>query len=147
MIKLASANAPARAESFLTFLFCTIGLLLPVWLLVKTEPPTVLRAWERRRRGEPLVSPVSPLGRLEAGAETLLRLLCGRSWLAPPEPEEGPEWLPAAPGASLGAGRGGRRRTRRTRLQGWERGFAWWLSLALLWALCVAVHSSSAVPR
>lgn len=134
----------AECESFLTFLFYTVGLLMPMWLLVKTEPPSALRAWERRQGGQALTGRQPPLGRLGTGAEAALRHLCGRSWLAPPQPEEGREWLAAASGATAGAGVAeGRARKRGLRLWGWERAFAWWLLLALLWAVSVAVHSGS----
>jgi len=43
-----SAWQPQRAEceAFLTFLFWAAGLLLPILLVVKTEPPHSLRRWE-----------------------------------------------------------------------------------------------------
>ena len=46
----------AKCEAFLSFLFYAVGLLLPMWLLVRTEPPASLHAWEQRSRrsGRPL---------------------------------------------------------------------------------------------
>ncbi|PRW33626.1 putative NADH dehydrogenase [ubiquinone] 1 alpha subcomplex subunit mitochondrial [Chlorella sorokiniana] len=37
-------------ESFLTFLFIMVGVVLPLVVLVKTEPPASLKAWEERRQ-------------------------------------------------------------------------------------------------
>lgn len=129
----------AECESFLSFLFFTVGLLLPAWLLVKTEPPSSLRAWERRSSSTEAGAQVGLLGRLEACAEGAVRQLCGRSWLAPPEQEIEEEALWATPGMLTALAR----HKLRLRLQGWERGFAWWLVIAALWAVCVAV----AVPK
>lgn len=37
-------------ESFLSFLFILVGVVLPLAVLVWTEPPASLRAWEQRRQ-------------------------------------------------------------------------------------------------
>lgn len=118
-----------------------------MWLLVKTEPPSALRAWELRQGSPALATDLSALGRLAAGAEAALRQLCGRSWLAPPQPEESLEWLAAPPEAVAGPGPQWRARKRCLRLRVWERAFAWWLLLALVWAVSAAVHGNRRVQQ
>lgn len=165
---LARSERPeAECEAFLSIFNFAVGLALPLFLLIRTEAPTSLRAWEATSerlwaqpgpagpdgtgdgdgagggRGDARAgdgqSPPSLLERLEGTVEGVVRMLCGRSWLAPPEPTD--DQLVAmwrlrrdlAGGDPHPVGH-----LLRLRLMPWERLFAWWLILALAWALCVA---------
>lgn len=130
-------------QTFFTFF---VGLAGPIYVLVKTEPPTSLRAWEEacEQRGDPGDSPSEQhpgaLQRLEAALEAAVRQLCGRSWLAGLEPSDEER---IAMYRLQRAMSGGRPRPKlRLRLQGWERLLAWWLIFALVWALSVAAATS-----
>lgn len=132
----------AECESFLSFYFYAAGLLLPLWVLVKTEPPSSLAEWEERSSSTEQCARLGVLGRVEAALEGAVRQVCGRSWLAPPideEEEEGMMWA-ATSAQGQGPNSGGIQHKRRLRLRGWERVFAWWLVLALLWAVCISSH-------
>lgn len=144
----ALARAPhppqAECEAFLSLFTLAVGLLLPIFVVVRTEPPTSLRAWDLRREGWPGPAGSSDsqgggaLAQLEASVEAAVRQLCGRSWLAPPEPsDEERAVLYRLRMEGAGDAAAAARKPFRCSLRPWERVFAWWLMLALLWALCV----------
>lgn len=150
-LQRAKRRQEVECESFLSFLFYAVGLLLPLWSLLITEPPASLAAWEAAgahgapRHGAPRRG---PLARLEATLEGAMRQLCGRSWLASPEPADEQDaelWAAVAVAgddvAAAAERRLQRRLRRRMRLQGWERGVVWWMVFVLLWAVTVLVHT------
>lgn len=145
---LARAARPPQAEceAFLSLFTLAVGLLLPIFVLVRTEPPTSLRVWDLACEASapdadaPGGKGCGALAQLEASVESAVRQLCGRSWLAPPEPsDEERAVLYRLRGQPEGGGdaAAAARKPFRCRLRPWERLFAWWLILALLWALCV----------
>lgn len=117
-----------ECEAFLNFLSLVVGLLLPVVLAIKTEPPASLQRWERSAArgggGGPTVAGGGgkkvrlrdALARANLSLEGSIRHACGRSWLAPAGGGGAGPWL---------------------ELQPWERGLALWLTLSMLWALAV----------
>lgn len=140
----------AECEAFLTLFQFSIGLLLPILVLLKTEPPHSLRAWDEacaaRRAGATASDSGgqqqrqrSVLADLEHWLEAAVRGLCGRSWLAPPLPtEEEQAALMRMQQELTGVRPPG---PLRLRLRGWERLIAWWLVIACSWALSMAVSA------
>ena len=155
-----SSRPEAECEAFLTLFQFAVGLLMPMLVLVKTEPPHSLRAWDEacaareisaagaangssgggggggevrqaRQRG--------PLATLEHAVEAAVRSLCGRSWLAPVLPTDDERASLMALQRELTGQRP--RHPLRLRLQGWERLVAWWLLVSCSWALSVAVSA------
>lgn len=127
-----------ECAAFLTFLGLAAGLLLPLWLLVKTEPPASLARWDerqrvaaRRREGGRGNSGDAPDGnrsrgdepsppvysRVAAAVEGSIRAVCGRSWLVS-SGEERPEAF---------------------ELDGWQRALLWWQVLGLGWLGSMAI--------
>ncbi len=157
-----SSRPEAECEAFLTLFQFAMGLLLPMLVLVKTEPPHSLRAWDEacaardagtaassnddggsggvtngdrqlRRRKRGLLSD------MEHAVEAAVRGLCGRSWLAPALPSDDQRAALVALRRELTGQQP--RRVLRMRLQGWERLVAWWLLVSCSWALSVAVSA------
>ena len=152
-----SSRPEAECEAFLTLFQFAVGLLMPMLVLVKTEPPHSLRAWDEacaacessaagaaggsgsgggevrqpRQRGM--------LATLEHAVEAAVRSLCGRSWLAPALPTDDERASLMALQRELTGQRP--RHPLRLRLQGWERLVAWWLFVSCSWALSVAVSA------
>lgn len=144
---LQSMSQQQSCEAFLTFTSALVGVLLPITVLLLTEPPTSLKAWEEsdaavaggrtrggalRRLGAWAAGPLSQA--VEAGA----RQLVGHSWLA--------GRAAAAPEDSAliyANARGSQRRGCWPPLAGWQRVCAWWLLLCMLWAATFELHSAS----
>lgn len=149
-----SRHPEAECEAFLTLFEFAVGLLMPMLVLLKTEPPHSLRAWDEacaaREHSAAGGSGASsaPLGglqkqgllaSLEHTVEAAIRGLCGRSWLAPALPRDEERAALVALQQELTGQRP--RRPFRMRLQGWERLVAWWLLIACSWAISVAVSA------
>ena len=131
---LKSYSQQQQCEAFLSFIFLAVGMVLPVLLLVKTEPPTSLRAWDESRG-----TASSLAGRWAESLESATRQLCGQSWLAPVAVPEaaGVAAADSRPSSPRSGGGGGGGKPWAT-LHGWQRGVAWWLLLSLLWAMSVS---------
>jgi hypothetical protein len=130
---LRSYSEQQQCEAFLSFVFLAFGMVLPLLLMVKTEPPTSLRAWDESRG-----SASSLAGRLAESLEAAIRQLCGRSWLALGL-DAGRDVAADSPASSpRSSGSNSRCRTPWVTLRGWQRGVAWWLLLSLLWAVSVS---------
>jgi hypothetical protein len=125
---LQRSSREQQCEAFLSFLFVSVGLLLPVLLLVRTEPPASLRAWEQARG--------ACGGSLAARVEAAIRQLCGRSWLAVPAATQAARGVPAVP-------REAAEDVLKPQLQlrGWQRAMAWWLLLSVVWGAALAAAS------
>lgn len=128
-------------EAFLSFFFITVGVLLPLAVLIWTEPPASLRAWEaRRRRAQPAGDRCGSLrrtgGRAALVVEGALRELCGRSWMAPAPRERGADVVALLQGEQPAGAAG-----TPWKLQGWQRPVAWWLLLSLVWGLARVHHA------
>jgi hypothetical protein len=122
---LQSSSREQQCEAFLSFLFVTVGLLLPVLLLVKTEPPASLRAWEQAHG--------ACGGSLAAKLEAAIRQLCGRSWLAVPAATRGVPSVQQEEDEDV--------LKPQCKLRGWQRGVAWWLLLSVVWRAGLAAAS------
>lgn len=109
-----------------------------VQVLVKTEPPTSLRQWEEGGGGSGGSGHrwrlLRALAAVETAVEGAVRQLCGRSWLAAAAPEQDDVELLFLEEEEQQES-GGSQPRRKLRLQGWERGFAWWLLIALVWSV------------
>lgn len=172
-------------ESFLSFLFILVGVVLPLAVLVWTEPPASLRAWEQRREaassadrtggdgsGSSAGSGASGASGGGSGAnggtpnsskrrgvwscaiaagsracyllEAGMRELCGRSWMAPAQPQQAQRARHTQRMAAT-AGAAGPNPSAdlelRWSLAGWQRGMAWWLLISLIWGLCRLHHA------
>lgn len=139
--RLAATSQQQHCEAFLTFIFASTGLLLPLAILVKTEPPTSLRAWELRALRGDRLSGKSRLrvaaSRVSEAVEGGVRMLCGRSWFAVGEAAG------ATAVAAATADAPSSRRTAPLSLHGWQRALAWWLVLSLIWAAAFEHNSCS----
>ena len=137
-----------ECEAFVSVVFVAVGVLLPLALLLLTEPAESLAAWERRcsggssgdscGSGSNWAQMAAACGTAARGAEAALRSLCGRSWLAPAQPAA------SAPEGATQAQVLARRPSLRPYtppLRGWQRGVAWWLLLSLVWAAALEFHS------
>jgi hypothetical protein len=131
---LRSYSQQQQCEAFLSFVFLAFGMVLPLLLMVNTEPPTSLRAWDESRG-----TASSLAGRLAESLEAAIRQLCGRSWLAPGVDSGGDAAADSRASSPRSSSSGGssRRRNPCVTLRGWQRGVAWWLLLSLLWAMSV----------
>ena len=143
-----------ECEAFLTFVGVVGSLVLPVALLVATEPTFSLADWEEKRR-QPATAPAAAAGPAAASlrgavkrlwmaasgvstaVEGALRQLCGRSWLAPAEDDLLGDYGAAEGGAAAAVGHAPQLWSG-LRLDGWTRGLAWWLLLSFLWGASVA---------
>ena len=121
-----AVSQEAECESFLSFLSVLVGLLLPLCLIVRTEPAASLRRWENSWAA-------GTAGRLSS-LEYCMRLLCGRSWLAD-SGGQGGDAEAAAPTAAGASHRHGSRQ-----LKAWERGLLWWQLLGLCWYVAMALE-------
>lgn len=125
---LASANqlnAQQECAAFFTYIGLTVGVLLPLWLLVKTEPSSSLAKWEaaQQRAASSSNGQVVPLhSRLCTSLEAALRALCGPSWLT-------------------SSSRQPRHLQQGWQLEGWQRLLLWWQLLSLAWLCSVALAS------
>lgn len=182
-----SGNPQQECEEVLSFLSLSVGLLLPLLLVVKTEPASSLERWEAAQRalglecssseastsseasgggghasdGARRTSGMGPrLARAwrwaEARIEEGMRLLAGRSWLAPRPPRRPisrleelqrhrpyadvfltPEQLHALDSLARrldgGSGNGGGGSP--AQLNAWQRLVLWWLVLSLAFVL------------
>ncbi|KAL4419555.1 hypothetical protein ABPG77_006886 [Micractinium sp. CCAP 211/92] len=75
------AQQRTECEAFLNFLYWTVGWLLPMCLILKTEPLHSVRRWEAAC-GPVTGGSSNWHARPAAAAEALLRYLAGPSWLA-----------------------------------------------------------------
>lgn len=85
-----SLDSAAECEAVLTWMSVLLGVLLPILLVVKTEPAASFMLWQARRRqassaassggGKPVAH---ALHGAELAVESGVRALCGPSWLAP----------------------------------------------------------------
>lgn len=118
-------SADQECAAFLNFVGVCFGVLLPLWLLVKTEPCSSLArwdaSWDAAAEGLDGGQQQQPLHLLAACMEAALRALCGRSWLSSREQRQQ------------------RDRRHRWQLEGWQRGLLWWQVLALSWMCSVAL--------
>ncbi|KAL4430336.1 hypothetical protein ABPG77_002142 [Micractinium sp. CCAP 211/92] len=104
-----------QCEAFLSFLLIAAGLLLPVVVLLATEPLHSLNAWKARQQqltharqqGGGLAMRASGAA---ARMEWWAREMCGTSWLSG-----------------------------KLALNGFQRGLGWWLLLSMVWAAPFAV--------
>lgn len=133
MSLLLQRSSPVQqCEAFLSFLFLAVGMFLPLALLLRTEPPISLRAWEEAQAAGGCAG--SRGARLAAGLEVAVRQLCGRSWLAPAAAGAGPPLREAEPEEEAG----GAVAKSHVRLLGWQRSIAWWLLLSIAWGCALA---------
>lgn len=97
-----AAGQEGECEAFLHVLCIWVGLVLPLSLLIKTEPAKSMAAWEAARaqqQAEWQAAPQRPrrqaggaagVGRqLGSALEAGMRQLAGRSWLAPAASQDG----------------------------------------------------------
>ena len=119
-------SAEQECAAFFTYIGLTVGVLLPLWLLVKTEPSSSLAKWEAAwhsaAEGQGRVAR-PPLHRLAACLEAGLRALLGRSWLSSSSSQQ---WRRQQP-------------QNRWQLEGWQRALLRWQLLALAWLCSVAL--------
>ena len=126
---MASAHAMSaqhECAAFFTFIGLAVGVLLPLWLLVKTEPSSSLARWEASQQaaGYPHAGAKAPLhSRALVSFEAAVRAVCGRSWLSGREQQ----W---------------RQQQQGRQLEGWQRALLWWQVLSLAWLCSVALASA-----
>lgn len=112
-------TAQQECGAFFTFAGLAVGVLLPLWLLVKTEPASSLARWDAARQaaGHPHAASQAPLhSRAVTSFEAAVRALCGRSWLSSREQQQ-QGW----------------------QLEGWQRALMWWQVLSLAWLCSIAL--------
>ncbi len=131
---LASAStlsAQQECTAFFSYIGLTVGVLLPLWLLVKTEPPSSLArhttGWPASNSQQAVApsrgSQAPPLhSRLAASLDAALRALCGSSWLSSQEQQQ-------------------RQLRQGWQLEGWQRVLLWWQVLSLAWLCSIALAS------
>ncbi|PRW45349.1 hypothetical protein C2E21_5920 [Chlorella sorokiniana] len=118
-----SLSPQQECAAFFTFIGLTVGVLLPLWLLVKTETSSSLARWEASRLAAAATNSNQkvPLpSRIAVSFEATLRALCGRSWLSSSAQQQMQQgW----------------------QLEPWQRALMWWQMLSLAWLCSIALAS------